>query len=131
MAKRAPKKRRTARRSASVKAPPEIRAAYSEIQKGVAHLDASIADLRAGLLRAERSIEANARRRINALRKDARAELRALQARQREAARTMRKLSGAAGESWREIKRSADTLLADARKAAVAVGKRFRRALQS
>ena len=131
MAARTMRKRRTAKRPARAAMPREVRAAYGEIQKGVAHLDASIADIRAGLRRAERTIEANARKRIRALRKDARAELRSLQATQREAAATLKKLSAAAGESWRDIKRSADSLIADARKAAVAIGKRFRSALQS
>ncbi|MGE0022011.1 MAG: hypothetical protein AB7S70_00050 [Hyphomicrobium sp.] len=94
-------------------------------------LDASIADIRAGLRRAERTIEANARRRIRELRKEARAELRALQDKQREAAATLKKLSAAAGGSWREIRRSADSLFADARKAAAAIGKRFRAALRA
>jgi hypothetical protein len=123
--------RGAAKRRARIAMPREVRAAYGEIQKGVEHLDASIADIRSGLRRAERMIEANARRRIRALRNEARTELHGLQARQREAARALAKLSAAAGESWREIKRSADSLFADARKTAAAVGKRFRTALQA
>jgi hypothetical protein len=111
--------------------PHEVRAAYGEVQKGVEHLEASIVDVRAGLRRAERQIEADARRRIGDLRREARAQLRALQAKQREAARMLRSLSAAAGESWREIKRSADSIFVDARATAAAVGRRFRRALKT
>ena len=131
MAARTVRKRRPAQRRPRIAMPREVRAAYGEIQKGVKHLDASIADIRAGLRRAERTIEANARRRISALRKEAKAELRTLQARQREAARTLKKLSAAAGESWRDVKRSADALIAEARNAAAAIGKRLRSALQA
>ena len=131
MAARTVKKRRRVQRRARITMPREVRAAYGELQKGVKHLDASIADIRAGLQRAERTIEANARRRITALRKEARAELRDLQARQREASRALKKLSVAAGESWRDIKRSADALMAEARNGAASIGKRLRRALQA
>jgi hypothetical protein len=110
--------------------PREVRATYGEIQKGVAHLDESIADLRVGLRRAEQKIEADARRQIRALRTEARSQLEALQSKQREAGRTLRKVSVASGESWREIERSADAILADARAAAASIGKRFRSALR-
>ncbi len=111
--------------------PREVRAAYGEIQQGVAHLDKSIADLRGGLRRAEHRIEADARKRISDLRREARKELNVLQARQREAARTLKKLSVAAGESWQEVKRSADAIFADARATATGVARRFRAALRS
>jgi hypothetical protein len=110
--------------------PREVRAAYGEIQQGLAHLDKSIVDLRGGLRRAERKIEADARQRISNLRREARKELKTLQARQRDAARTLKKLSVAAGESWQEVKRSADAILADARGTATAVAQRFRAALR-
>lgn len=124
-------KRSKAKRPARRAMPHEVRAAYGEVQKGVEHLEASIVDVRAGLRRAERQIEADARRRIGDLRREARAQLRALQAKQREAARMLRSLSAAAGESWREIKRSADSIFVDARATAAAVGRRFRRALKT
>jgi len=38
-----------------------------------------------------------------------------LKAKQREAGRTLKNLSAAAGESWRDVKKSADSLLTDAR----------------
>jgi hypothetical protein len=130
MARTAMKQRPKAKKAKRGAMPREVRAAYSEIQKGVAHLDESIVDLRAGLRRAERKIEADARRQIRALRTEARTQLQALQSKQREAARTLKKVSAAAGESWREVKRSADAILADARATAASVGQRFRRALR-
>ena len=131
MATKRARKRPAPKRRAGIAMPREVRAAYREVQKGVEHLDTSIADLTAGLRRAEQKIESDARRRIRELRKDARAKLKALQARQRDAARTLDRLSLAAGESWREIKRSADSIFADARATANAVGKQFRRALRA
>jgi hypothetical protein len=99
------------------------------MRQGVAHLDRSIADLRAGLLRAERSIEADARRRVRVLRAEGRQQLKALQGKQREAGQLLKRLSAAAGDSWREVKRGGDAMLADARRTVVAVGKRFRAAM--
>lgn len=131
MAAKAVKKRSTAKRAVRVTMPREVRTACTEIQKGVDHLDASIAELRVGLQRAERKIEGDARRRIRDLRKEARAQFRGLQAKERDAARLLKKLSAAAGESWREVKHSADSIIADARVAATAVGKRFRSALEA
>ena len=109
MTKRAVKPRSKSKR---VAIPREVRAAYGEIQQGLAHLDESVVDLRAGL------------------RREARKELKVLQARQREAARTLKKLSVAAGQSWRDVKRSADAIFADARGTAAAVAQRFRAALR-
>jgi ElaB/YqjD/DUF883 family membrane-anchored ribosome-binding protein len=131
MATKRVKRRSKAKRTVRITMPREARAAYGEIQKGVDHLDKSIAELRSGLLRAERQIEADARRRIRELRTEARTQLKGLQVKQRDAARLLKKLSAAAGESWREIKRSADSLIAEARAAAAAVGKRFRSALKA
>jgi hypothetical protein len=128
MRKKAAKARVKAKR---VAVPREMRAAYGEIQQGLTHLDRSIVDLRGGLRRAEQKIEADARRRISDLRREARKELRTLQARQRDAARTLKKLSVAAGQSWREVKRSADAIFADARATASTVAERFRTALRS
>ncbi len=131
MATRTVKKRSRARKTAHVAMPRDVRAAYGEIQKGVQHLDLSIGQLRVGLRRAEEQIEADARRRIRDLRKEARGQLAALQNKQREAARTLRKLAAAAGESWRDIKQSGDSILADARATATAIGKRFLSALNA
>ena len=107
----------------------EAKAAYSEVQKSVNDLGKTIAEIRRNARRAERKIETDARLRIRALRKEARGQLAQLQSRQRDASRTLRKLSGAAGESWREIKHSADSIVADARAAARRVLDRFRSAL--
>lgn len=131
MAKKRSGRRSAPRRKARAAMPREVRAAYGEIQKGVRHLDASIADLRAGLRRAERKIEADARRRISTLRREARAQLGSLQARQREASRMLQKLSTAAGESWREVQRSANAIFVDARRTVAGISKRFRRALRA
>ena len=130
MATRAAKKRPRARRITRSAMPREVRAAYNEIQKGVAHLDGSILEIRAVLRRAEQKIEADARRRVRDLRNEARTQLKTLQSKQRRAAHTLKKLSAAAGQSWRDVKRSADEILADARATAMAVGQRFRAALR-
>ena len=107
----------------------EAKAAYSELQKSVNDLGKTIAEIRRNARRAEQKIEADARLRIRALRKEARGQLAQLQSRQREASRTLESLSAAAGESWREIKHSADSVVADARAAAARVLERFRSAL--
>ncbi|MEO8601342.1 MAG: hypothetical protein ABI629_02075 [bacterium] len=99
------------------------------MRRGVAHLDAAVGDLRAGLLRAERRIELQARQRIRALRSEGRVQLKELHVKQRAAAQMLRRLSTAADESWADVKRSADSILSDAHATAVAVGKRLRRAL--
>ena len=87
MSRKAVKPRTKAKR---VAIPREVRAAYGEIQQGLAHLDESIVDLWAGLRRPEQKIETDARRRIGNLRHEARKGLKVLQGRQREAARTDR-----------------------------------------
>ena len=136
MATRTVKKRVTARKAAAGRrgskrpVPREVRAAVTEMRQGVAHLDRSIADLRAGLMRAERTIEADARRRIRTLRAEGRTQLKELQGKQREAGRLLQRLSAAAGESWRDLKRGGDAMLADARRTATVVGRRFRLAMK-
>ncbi len=107
----------------------EARAAYSEIDKGVKGLGKSIDEIKRGLIRAEKKIEADAKLRIRDLRKEANAQLKTLQGSQREAARTLKSLSAAAGESWQEIKISADGILSDARTTAASVVEKFRKAL--
>jgi hypothetical protein len=110
---------------------PAVKAAYSEIEKGVAHLARSIEEIRVGLRQTERRIEADARKRVRELRKEARTQLAVLQSRQREASHRLGRLAVAAGGSWREIKQAADAALADARKVAASVLTRFRRALRA
>ena len=51
----------------------EKRAAYGEIKQGAKHLEKSIGEIRKGLRKAERQIEADARARVRELRTDARA----------------------------------------------------------
>jgi len=108
----------------------EERAAYSEVQQGVRHLEKSIGEIQRALRKTERMIEADARARIRGLRKDARAQLGALKSKQREAARILKNVSAAAGGSWQELKQSADAILADARGTAASVIDRFRRSLR-
>ncbi len=109
--------------------PPEVKAAYGEIEQGVKHLGKSIAEIRQGLRRAERNIQADARARIRTLRQEAKTQLAGLQTQQREVTRTLRQLASAAEGSWEDVKRSADTVLDQARTVASAVIERFRGAL--
>jgi hypothetical protein len=108
----------------------EARAAHREIRKGLDRLARSIKEIRIGLRKTERRIEADARRRIRALRAEARAQLAVLQSRQGEVARRLRRLADAAGGSWQEIKQAADGALANARTVAQSVATRFQEALQ-
>lgn len=112
-----------------VTVPPEVRAAYREIDKGVRQLARSITEVQSGLRQAERRIEADARARIRELRKEARTQLAVLQERRREATKMLKGLSGAAEGSWRDVKEAGDRVLADARGVASAIIERFRRAI--
>jgi hypothetical protein len=105
------------------------RAAYGEIKRGVSHLEKSIGEIQKGLLDAERLIEADARRRIRALRKDASAELASLRRRHRDIARIVDRVSAAAEGSWKQVKKTADARLADAVDAATSLVKRLKKAL--
>ena len=109
--------------------PPEVKAAYSEIEGGVRSLGKSMTEIQQGLQRAERRIEADARARIAALRRDAKTQLSGLRSREREVARTLKGLSVAAEGSWQDLKQTADTILTEARTAAASVIERFRAAL--
>lgn len=108
---------------------PEIRAAYADVEQGVRNLGKSIAEVRQGLRKAERKIEADARARVRALREDAKTQLAGLHSREREVTRTLKSLRAAAEGSWGEVKQTADTILADARVVAESVIARFRNAL--
>jgi septal ring factor EnvC (AmiA/AmiB activator) len=110
--------------------PPEAKAAYGEMQKGLRQLARSIGDVQKSLRQAERRIEADARTRIKELRKEANAQIAMLRERQREASGVLRRLSGAAGDSWRDIKDAGDRTLGEARAAASAIVERFRHALE-
>src|SRR5581483_4330993 len=116
----AEKRARAARRGgtmakARAAASREVRDARVEIEKGVARVARSVAEIQAALGRAERMIEANARERIRELRKEAKGQLALLRKRRREASKTLARLSTAAGDSWRDVKKAADRTLADAR----------------
>ena len=105
------------------------RAAYGEIKRGVAHLEKSIGEIQKGLRDAERLIEADARKRVRALRKDASAEIAALRRRHRDVARVLDKVSAAAEGSGQQVKKTADGMLADAIGTATALVKRLKKAL--
>jgi|GEM_PF-1645957 len=107
----------------------EAKAAYGEVQAGVKTLECAIEDVRRGLVKAEKQIEAEARQRVRELRKEAQAQLGVLKSRQRDAAKTLKSLRSAADESWEEIKRSADSILADARATVASIVDRFRSAI--
>jgi ElaB/YqjD/DUF883 family membrane-anchored ribosome-binding protein len=109
---------------------PEARAAYSHIESGLRGLGQSMQEIRRGLAAAERRIEADARARIRLLRKDARAQMASLQSRRHEVTRTLRSLATAAGDSWEDVKRTADSVLAEGKAGASSVIERFRNALK-
>ena len=109
---------------------PEVKATYAHIQSGVRSLGQSIEEIRRGLRKAERKIESDARARIRLLRKDARAQMAALQSRRQEVSRTLRSLATAAGGSWEDVKRTADSVLAEGKAGASSVIERFRNALK-
>ena len=117
------------RRPASAAIARERRVAYGEIKRGVQHLEKSIAEIQKGLRDAEQQIQADARARVRALQKDASARITALKRRHREAARILDRVSAAAEGSWRQVKRSADAVLADAVNSAAALVKRLKNAL--
>ncbi len=129
----AAKKKATARKKSArpAKKPPapkslEERAAHFEIQQGLKTLGKTISELQKGMKSAEREIEADARRRIAALRKEGREQLDAINAKGRDIAGSLRKASAAAETSWDDLKRSAEVLIAEARSAAVTFASRIR-----
>jgi hypothetical protein len=123
--------KKTKKRSASkTRKSPEVRAAQGEIKLGVKHLERSIGEIKKGLRKTEKLIEADARARIRSLRSDARTHLDALKKKQREAKVQMKAVAAAAEGSWQEIKQSADTILAEAAATATSVVDRLRAALE-
>lgn len=110
---------------------PPMKAAYGDIKQGVRHVEKSIAEVQKGLRKAEKAIEAQARKRIRELRKEAKGQLASLKAKRREATHLGKNLRAAADESWQDVKQSADRVLADARALASAIADRIRTALQS
>jgi hypothetical protein len=122
------KSSRPAKRPALPKSP-EARAAHGEIQQGLRHLGKSLGEIQRGLRAAERQIEADARKRIAALRKEGRAQLVALNARSREVAASLKRAVPLAETSWEDLKRTADAILSDARAAAASFASRIRDAI--
>jgi hypothetical protein len=108
---------------------PEKRAAHGEIQRGIANLGKSIAEIQRGLRKAEKEIERDARKRIGELRKEGRAQLGALNARRREVAKSLKQASAVAGSSWDEVKTAAESVLADAIGTAASFVGRIRNAI--
>jgi hypothetical protein len=124
------RRKKTAKKPATMAAASkEAKIAYGEFAAGVRHLEKSIAEVQKGLVSAEKKIERDARKKVRELRKEARAQLGSLKSRQREAGRVLTRLSAVADESWKDIKKSGDSILRDARKSADLVIKRVRKAL--
>ena len=92
----------------SVKMPPEVKAAYGEIQGGVKDLGKAINEIQQGVRRAERKIEADARARVRALRQEAKVQLGTLRAKERVAAVEDREVRfcRAAVVAWRAARTS-------------------------
>lgn len=108
---------------------PEVRAAHGEIKQGVKHLEKSIDEIKKGLRKTEKLIEADAKARIRALRGDARGQLDVLKAKQREVKAQLKRVSAAAEGSWQDVKQAADTILAEASATATSVVDRLRAAI--
>ena len=115
--------------SKRVPAPRAKRAAQGQLERGVREIEKVIADIQRGLVRAERRIETDARRRIRMLQKEGRAQMRALEAKRRETVRLLGRVSAAAGGSVEDIAKTVQTMVTDARAGAVAVVDRFRNVL--
>jgi hypothetical protein len=111
--------------------PPEAKAAYRDLQKGAQSVGRAIAEAQKAVRKAERQVEMDARKRISNLRRDARTQIGELQSRQRDLGKMLKRLAGAAGGSWRDVKASAESMVADARTTASAVVERFRSALRT
>jgi hypothetical protein len=111
--------------------PREVRLARVEVEKAVDHLGRSVGDIQQALRRAERTIEADARDRIRALRKEAKTQLAALQTRRLEASRILGRLSTAAGGSWRDVRKAGNHTVREARALARSVMARFQRAVRA
>jgi len=111
------------------KASRDVRAGRVDVQKAVHQLTRSIEHIELSLRHAERKIEADARDRVQNLRREARAQLAVLHGHQRKASRLLTRLSTAADSSWGDLKTAARRALNDARKVSDAMIARFRRAV--
>jgi len=97
--------------------------------EAAARLARSVAEVEAALHTAERAIEADARARIQALRKDAVKQLAVVHEYTREASSLLSRLSTASSCSWGDLERAADAVLSQARAVADAMVERIRGAV--
>jgi len=114
------------RRAQSLRA---ARVGRVDVEKRVERLARSVAEIEVALRRAEARIEADARGRIQMLRKEAHEQLARLSDHQREATHLLWQLSTAAEGSWGDLKQAADRALTEALTVADSMLERFRRAV--
>lgn len=98
-----------------------------DVEKRVDRLARSVADIEVALRRAERKIEADARERIQTLRRETNEQLAVLCSHQLKASRLLRLLSTTAERSWDDLQRAADRELTQARTVVDSMLERFRR----
>ena len=98
-----------------------------DVEKRVDRLARSVADIEVALRRAERKIEADARERIQTLRRETNEQLAVLCSPQLKASRLLRLLSTTAERSWDDLQRAADRELTQARTVVDSMLERFRR----
>jgi hypothetical protein len=100
-----------------------------DLEKRVERLARFVAEIEIALRRAEGEIEADARERIQTLRKEANEQLALLRGHQREASHLLWQLSIAPPGSWGDLEQAADRALSEARSVADSMLGRFRRAV--
>jgi hypothetical protein len=99
-----------------------------DVAKRVERLARLVAEIEVARRRAEGEIEADARERIQMLRKEATEKLALLHGHQREASHLLWQLSTAPVGSWGDLEQAADRALSEARTVADSLLERFRRA---
>jgi hypothetical protein len=129
MAKKTRRKPLRTKTSRSSRMSPEAKVAYAQVAGGLRNLGKAISEIQQTFRQAERRIQADARRRIRALRHEADIQLRTLRARRRDVARILQNLAAAAEGSWGDIQQAAESILAEARSTAAGIVERVRRAL--
>ncbi len=100
-----------------------------DVEKRVERLARLVAEIEVALRCAEGEIEADARERIQMLRKEANEQLALLRGHQREASHLLWQLSTAPVGSWGDLEQAADRALSEARTVADSMLERFRRAV--
>ena len=100
-----------------------------DVEKRVERLARLVAEIEVALRRAEGAIEADARERIQMLRKSANDQLVLLRCHQGEASHLLRQLSTAPLGSWGDLEQAADRALSEARTVADSMLERFQRAV--